>query len=66
MYLQLVHERVEHRRVTSLLGSEERYQRQTVPIDELMDFRRQTTARAADRVIRRFPARIAIIRSRPL
>lgn len=50
---ELFQQRNEHRRVTVLSRRADRHQRQAMTIDELMRFRRQTAARAADHVVRR-------------
>lgn len=57
-----------HRTVVALPSGDDHRQRPTVPVDRLMDLRRQPTAGAADAVTRRFnlvPGQILVIRSRP-
>ena len=65
-HAQLSQKRQEHRRVPGLPGRDQRHQRKPVPVDELMDLRRQATSGPADTVIRRLDPQILVTRSSPL
>lgn len=60
--VEMVHEHREHRCVPGLTWTDEHDQRQTAPINEVMNLRAQSAARPADRVVRRFLAQILVTR----
>ena len=59
---QMPHQDREHRRVTSLAGTDEDDQRESAPVDEVVDLRRQTTPGPAYSVVRRLLAQILVVR----
>ena len=64
--VQVRHQVREHRRVPSLAGPDEHDQRIAVPVNELVDLRRQPAAGPADRMIGRLGQQIPVVRSCPL